>query len=1557
MSQIKPILKPLHFLCYLWYFAQLICVSCWSITFNSNDKSFLGNFCWVFLANTRNASSSVWLGIFLFFTCCVALSLIMIVIQLYYYHKTRKFVDWMLQLIRFAFEVLSLVFIIPAAGFIGVVYLEYIKRGFLDTIKYIYLAFMIIFLIYMAVMFIFTYQFLYSSPYLPHTPFGTFNGNTLIYPTIIMALFLFVSCFIRAFPKWSYSIPLIIQAGVTAYFYYNSLSYPFLHMPLNVIFQSVLIGCICGNVLTVVLCFLSTLPEYVPFIVSMCGVVFGIIFSSILAKKNLDKVKIYLNRPIQDSDDSISTDKHSKINDEDKLYQFQELDLLNESIGIKYLRLALFTGSDYLLDESMIKYIIMNTNSTPMMIEFLRIAACFPSMSRLMTALLSKVIVRRDISFRYRFVLYQIERITAIRNTSSSSEMTSSLNDIVNTSSIITKEIQNFWLSVPKDPSIFKKIANETSETNSKWTELLLKYPNSGRLHEEYATFLIEVKTDFEGAVVESNKSSMIELGNCQHLELAFKLLMQNYPFYLKKGIIDTRGNISVFGSSQKGCRQSANTTSSSTSQQTSHSSATISALDNELQLTIARSLFSHSRLRLALQGALKWRTSPSLSLMLFWSVLAMIVCFAVFLVEFFMLINYYDDRHANVERMSYVSESRTAVCYALNYVSSQWALSSGAVSNDDELLAINIQHGGHSTIFLDPMAPDIYNCAKWMRDNLTRLGLSMGQIALNGLDIKDIAPTFLTNEVPFYIFLKNELLEPKLVNFKTLFSYMIYANGYLVKTIDNASNWIFDDVFLTYMKNSANFLDSIDVVYNGLSTDSALSVDKIHNGNMLILIIPASIVFVISVTFFVFFYVRYVLETKKWLKLMVDIEDKYKIEASKTLDPKGVATETSTVSESNSSENSSYHIFSSLLIICLYLILTVIAVLFGIISLSIDNEFINLNMWMLYGSVRASATMESLGYLVLACTLNDTYKFVSPLKSEVINRSLNAITRMKDNHMVLMNGNSDIEACTGYSEEMDSIASTQKCDISQTNMSYHDMISCNSLTQNVALAFNYVALLVEKLKDDWGVKDIELFQFMHLVNKHLFDDLNGASTMLKQISLSILNSFQNKLLALLICGFLGSLLTFFAIFFVNNSLKEEFSTIMQIIRRLPPNALSTSPELLKALMNSSQQQKKEISSTSFAIIDKSPEAIICCNKNDSIELVNPTVSRLLGYTSDQLLGQSLNQLLTYEENEDLFRQIELMKNGESALVYETHVKCTNDNNDIIPCICTLLGMSESRNREISSSVLILSDETDLIKQQTEAEQAKTKSEMLLYQILPRGIVVRLNAGEKNISFVVNFASIIFIDIVAFSEYTAMLTPQEIMGNLSSIFGAFDNACGKYNHMLKIKLIGDVYMAASGIFTQEDSHQAHAEQIIRFGLDAIQLLDEINVKLSSNLQVRIGVNSGGPLIAGVLGTDKPVFDIIGDPINIASRLQSTDFPGHIQIPHATFELISGLDFAIEQRGEVFLKGKGKVMTYLIKPKVLMLQGSSMDIQSQILSTDGFSLSKELSLPIIPVVAT
>ena len=200
-------------------------------------------------------------------------------------------------------------------------------------------------------------------------------------------------------------------------------------------------------------------------------------------------------------------------------------------------------------------------------------------------------------------------------------------------------------------------------------------------------------------------------------------------------------------------------------------------------------------------------------------------------------------------------------------------------------------------------------------------------------------------------------------------------------------------------------------------------------------------------------------------------------------------------------------------------------------------------------------------------------------------------------------------------------------------------------------------------------------------------------------------------------------------------------------------------------------------------------------------------------------------------------------------------------------------------------------------------------------------IVLRINRGESNISFSVPSATIIFIDIQRFSDYASSMSPSQIMGALSLMFGSFDDILSKYPIIIKIKLIGDIYMAAGGIFSPNEQPQKHAEACVKFALDVLQDLDDVNNKLSSNLNVRIGINTGGPLIAGVLGTDKPTFDIIGDPINVAARLQSTDIAGKIQVSQSTYDLTQSMEAMFEKRGEVFLKGKGKATAYFVTPAV------------------------------------
>lgn len=414
------------------------------------------------------------------------------------------------------------------------------------------------------------------------------------------------------------------------------------------------------------------------------------------------------------------------------------------------------------------------------------------------------------------------------------------------------------------------------------------------------------------------------------------------------------------------------------------------------------------------------------------------------------------------------------------------------------------------------------------------------------------------------------------------------------------------------------------------------------------------------------------------------------------------------------------------------------------------------------------------------------------------------------------------------------------------------------------------------------------------------------------------------------------------------------YNSGMFLLQRLPPQVFFSDKKLQNFLMSKKELKEEAEMSTSQSVIFMSLDAIICTNVSGVVEIINPSVTNILGYSPDQILGQNISTIFSNisedtssnkdQESSDtnnikdlsgdaekVSNQLDLMKNGQSGLIFEGHFICITDDAKEMPCGVTILGMSsqghtlksEESSQEhlkVTSFVFILRDETQLIEQQKEAEASKAQSENLLFQILPRHIVAKLNSGEKDVSFTVQSASIIFTDVVKFSEYASGLSPQEIMGSLSIMFAAFDSSAKKYDLITKIKLIGDIYMAAGGLFSDDEvPAKSHAEQVLNFGVDCLNELEDVNIKLNANLQLRVGINTSGPILAGVLGTDKPVFDIIGDPINIAARLQTTDIPGKIQIAKSTYELISEEDFEIEERGEVYLKGKGKTTSYLVSP--------------------------------------
>ncbi|MGH3084081.1 MAG: adenylate/guanylate cyclase domain-containing protein [Gaiellaceae bacterium] len=211
--------------------------------------------------------------------------------------------------------------------------------------------------------------------------------------------------------------------------------------------------------------------------------------------------------------------------------------------------------------------------------------------------------------------------------------------------------------------------------------------------------------------------------------------------------------------------------------------------------------------------------------------------------------------------------------------------------------------------------------------------------------------------------------------------------------------------------------------------------------------------------------------------------------------------------------------------------------------------------------------------------------------------------------------------------------------------------------------------------------------------------------------------------------------------------------------------------------------------------------------------------------------------------------------------------------------------------------------------------EEQAKAENLLLNILPRSIADRLKADAQPIADHFGSASILFADVADFTPWSERLPPAEVVGYLDHLFSHFDELAERYG-LEKIKTIGDCYMVAAGVPTPRPDH---APALALMALDMLEAMSEHEVFGHLGLELRVGINSG-PVVAGVIGKKRFLYDLWGDAVNTASRMESHGTPGRIQITRATFDLLAD-EFECEPRGMIAVKGKGEIEAwYLNRPR-------------------------------------
>jgi class 3 adenylate cyclase len=218
--------------------------------------------------------------------------------------------------------------------------------------------------------------------------------------------------------------------------------------------------------------------------------------------------------------------------------------------------------------------------------------------------------------------------------------------------------------------------------------------------------------------------------------------------------------------------------------------------------------------------------------------------------------------------------------------------------------------------------------------------------------------------------------------------------------------------------------------------------------------------------------------------------------------------------------------------------------------------------------------------------------------------------------------------------------------------------------------------------------------------------------------------------------------------------------------------------------------------------------------------------------------------------------------------------------------------------------------EERVVERTSELAAERDKSERLLRNVLPAEIAERLKRDPSAIADGYEAVTVLFADIVGFTEMSARVKPIELVALLNEVFSGFDALAAEHG-LEKIKTIGDAYMVVGGLPTPRPDH---VEAVARMAL-AMQALMRALAEKHPGLAVRVGIHTG-PVVAGVLGTQKFSYDLWGDTVNIASRLESHGERGRIHVSAAVAEVLRGA-FDVQERGQVTLKGRGAMMTYWI----------------------------------------
>lgn len=1368
------------------------------------------------------------------------------------------------------------------------------------------------------------------------SPMGCWDYKVHIVICLALALNSMLQQFVSILAEWMTLVVALFQ--ITVYFYVTYLEYftPHHHFIMNSAQTWDILTSMSFTICAIVLYFMDDFDWVICFVLSLIVgllITIGFMISIEFRKKKI--LKVLTKEELSENGE--------EINLPNKIDIFESIQFNSTNDALAYIRIGLIYHCDFIVDFSFLRYMLDNYANKQIVCAISQVAGVFPEELQFLSYCLSLLQRRPDHNIGEHFVVYQLKRIHTLRQSSVSSDAAKALTTLTKMSNEAISLVRSFWIEIEhaKTDISFTSlhyIRKRTVKTEAAFKDAIDQYPNNAQIHSEFLRFQLECQGDFKSACFTAKKLSLLDQGKTLVDDYAFLCFVNMFPNYIYDHIMDTHGKRIA----TKNSDLESTTTLSATSVSTgfSMSSDERNMLDFDKNDDLIHDYFSHPKLRLAIQNKLRSITMPSILLTFIMCVVQLVILIGLSVAAILVTPNGAKKSQVFYDMFYKISKLGAAFQFTTIDISMIFIPLTAVLLNKPEFANLNAMVLQELNIKLTdiPNTPSIF----------VEPQISLNNYAMDLKKYFDDVLDCIENEE--FSLEKDIFEEDDIIRFKSKLALVTPPGSIIPNPVPynvTRSNYSIHSYFSELVDTSISYnqlydkyiplkdhptpvnmltlfqtigISSIDVILNSIYiTDQLVKLERqleadgkdfIHDKRMLLL----GCIYGLAVVFFVLLVsmdtINLHVLNKDMLRISKILRSVPKQDIDESMEPISLRTQ-----ESSMKGNIIHGAHDPNYSLVIFLIGTY-GVLFAITALIVVANVLFIDRmdsegyifeWFALNSIRYLFSVNAIPLYFISQTGMWSIKGCNEISSFYIDAGNIANIDLKKS---ILNGDRDFQVFFFGSDD--------------PNIEPVDDENYATVAKRMSINSRYDTVLTllkgTQETNNTAFRMHAICEIFFLFSTYVFSDFDKILDQIMMVGSTFYDLATVVLFAMAFVSIFLALLGFGLEVYILQLLQMSVKTIGQLFSMIPPDKLVESSYFWDIIAENESNDDEFSMTASQMILYRSTSACLMMCPNMVIQSVNKALTAITGFTPDQILGQNITFLIPPPSvssssgddstpTEQFLILIEDMKKDKGEDQSTLKLKLLTESGRTIIVKATILCMRKE-NAEIDAFTLIFRDLSVESEQKRRIKATKERVDSLLVGLVPPEVIGVIKEQKGTALFISEVSTVIFVELTGLMQYVHTMSPKQMMSCLELVYAKFGEICDEYPAVHPLKTNDDLFVSVSGLFDFKDSPELQAEQAVLFALDLLKRIEEVNVQLTIDIQLRIGINQGGPLVGSVLNPTMPTFDILGGVIGLAVKMQSDGPVGCIQISEAVAKQLDTKKFEITP-GTVLPGARGK----------------------------------------------